>query len=67
MEQCCKSKVHCGYSITYLPLEELVMVIFVGIDISKDKHDCFSASSEGEILADKFTILNTMDRSSYLL
>ena len=27
------------------------MVISVGIDVSKDKHDCFIVSSEGEILA----------------
>ena len=28
------------------------MVISVGIDVSKDKHDCFIVSSEGEVLAD---------------
>ena len=32
------------------------MVISVGIDVSKDKHDCFIVSSEGEVLADVFTI-----------
>ena len=31
------------------------MVISVGIDVSKDKHDCFIQSSEGEVLVDVFT------------
>ena len=37
------------------------MVVSVGIDVSKDKHDCFILNSEGEVLADVFTIPNTMD------
>ena len=37
------------------------MVVSVGVDVSKDKHDCFIVSSEGEVLADVFTIPNTMD------
>ena len=67
MEQGYKSKVHCGYSITYLSLEVFVMVVSVGIDVSKDKHDCFIVSSEGEVLADAFIIPNTMDGFHYLL
>ena len=43
------------------------MVVSVGIDVSKDKHDCFIVSSEGEVLADVFTIPNTMDGFAYLL
>ena len=35
-------------------------MIFVGIDVSKDKHDCFIVNSDGEILFDTFTILNNM-------
>ena len=31
-------------------------MICVGIDVTKDKHECFSLSSEGEVLADVFTI-----------
>ena len=31
-------------------------MICVGIDVAKDKHDCFILSSEGEVLADVFTI-----------
>ena len=37
------------------------MVVSVGIDVSKDKHDCFIVSSDGEVLADVFTISNTLD------
>jgi transposase len=35
-------------------------MVFVGIDVAKDKHDCFIISSEGEVLHDVFTISNTM-------
>ena len=27
-------------------------MIFVGIDVAKDKHDCFILNSEGTVLAD---------------
>ena len=43
------------------------MVISVGIDVSKDKHDCFIQSSEGEVLVDVFTISNNMDGFNILL
>ena len=33
-------------------------MICVGIDVAKDKHDCFILSSEGEVLADVFTFPN---------
>ena len=36
-------------------------MIYVGIDVAKDKHDCTIISSEGEVLADVFTIANNMD------
>ena len=31
-------------------------MIYVGIDVAKDKHDCFIVNSEGEVLYDVFTI-----------
>lgn len=43
------------------------MVICVGIDVAKDKHDCFILSSEGEVLADVFTIPNTAEGFDALL
>ncbi|MGN0455010.1 MAG: IS110 family transposase [Ruminococcus sp.] len=36
-------------------------MIFIGIDVAKDKHDCFIVSSNGEVLFDVFTISNTLD------
>ena len=42
-------------------------MISVGIDVAKDKHDCFIISSEGEVLADVFTIPNSMDGFRCLL
>lgn len=36
-------------------------MIYVGIDIAKDKHDCFITNSDGEVLFDAFTITNTLD------
>ena len=42
-------------------------MIFVGIDVAKDKHDCFIISSEGEVLADVFTISNSKEGFEHLL
>ena len=36
-------------------------MVFVGIDVAKDKHDCFIINSDGEVLYDVFTISNTLD------
>ena len=36
-----------------------IIMICVGIDIAKDKHDCFILSSEGEVLADVSPFLTT--------
>ena len=52
---------------SHFALEVFVMVVSVGIDVSKDKHDCFIVSSEGKVLADAFTIPNTMDGFNCLL
>ena len=35
-------------------------MIYVGIDVSKDKHDCFITDSDGNVLFDSFTIQNNM-------
>lgn len=42
-------------------------MIYVGIDIAKDKHDCFIVNSEGEVLFDVFTITNNMSGFEDLL
>jgi len=33
-------------------------MIFIGIDVAKDKHDCFIINSDGEVLFNVFTISN---------
>ena len=42
-------------------------MICVGIDVAKDKHDCFILSSEGEVLADVFAIPNNAEGFDTLL
>lgn len=42
-------------------------MVYVGIDVAKDKHDCFIANSDGEVLYDVFTIQNNMDGFEDLL
>ena len=42
-------------------------MICVGIDVAKDKLDCFILSSEGEVLADVFTIPNNAEGFDSLL
>lgn len=36
-------------------------MIFVGIDVAKDKHDCFISNSDGVVLFDVFTIPNSRE------
>ena len=36
-------------------------MIFVGIDVAKDKHDCFITNTDGEVLFKSFTISNNLD------
>lgn len=42
-------------------------MIYVGIDVSKDKHDCFIYNSSGEILNDGFSFKNNADGFQQLL
>lgn len=36
-------------------------MLYVGIDVANDKHDCFAMNSDGEILIEKLTITNNLD------
>jgi transposase len=36
-------------------------MIYVGIDVAKDKHDCLISNSDGEILHPNFTVPNTLE------
>jgi len=42
-------------------------MVCVGINVAKDKHDCFILSSEGEVLADVFTAANNREGFETLL
>ena len=42
-------------------------MIYVGIDVAKDKHDCFIMGSYGEVLLDVFEISNNIDGFNDLL
>ena len=41
-------------------------MILVGIDVAKDKHDCFIMNSDGEILAKAFTFPNNLESFNFL-
>ena len=36
-------------------------MIYIGIDVAKDKHDCFITNSDGEVLFKAFTITNNLE------
>ena len=36
-------------------------MIFVGIDVVKNKHDCFITNTNGEILFNSFTITSNLE------
>jgi len=36
-------------------------MIYVGIDVAKDKHDCFAISSDGEVLIENLTFKNSLE------
>ena len=42
-------------------------MVCIGIDVAKDKHDCFIMSSEGEVLAEVFTTPNSREGFETLL
>ena len=42
-------------------------MVCVGIDVAKDKHDCFILSSKGEVLVDVFTVANNREGFETLL
>ena len=66
VEQGYNAKCSVDNSIIILDHGGIIMVC-VGIDVAKDKHDCFILSSEGEVLADVFTISNNRDGFDTLL
>ena len=52
LERGYKRREFCG------PKQYLNLMIYVGIYVAKDKHDCFITNSEGKVLFQVFTIQN---------
>lgn len=42
-------------------MQRRLAIIYIGIDVAKDKHDCFITNSEGEVLFNAFTIPNNAE------
>lgn len=42
-------------------------MIYVGIDVAKDKHDCITMCSDGEIIKNSFTIKNNLEGRNSLI
>jgi transposase len=61
-----RAKRPVDFSITILFAGGINMIC-IGIDVAKDKHDCFILSSEGEVLSDVFTIQNNREGFESLL
>ena len=57
LERGYKRREPCGPKQYLNLLLRSVFMIFVGIDVAKDKHDCFITNSDGEVLFQVFTIL----------
>ena len=56
------NKEPCGsYSIKYYYCKEGHLMIYVGIDVAKDKHDCCILGPDAEALSPVFTIQNNRD------
>ena len=61
LERGYKRREPCGSKKYLNLLLRSVLMIYVGIDVAKDKHDCFITDSDGEILFPVFTIQNNRD------
>ena len=49
-----------GHNII-LNLKGLVFMLLVGIDVAKDKHDCFIQTSDNKVLYKSFTVANNYE------
>ena len=61
MEQGYNRKEYCGSKQYRNYYERGISMIVVGIDVAKDKHDCFIMNSEGEVLFNPFVIQNNRE------
>ena len=44
-----------------IPFKELIPMVFVGIDVSKDSHSCHILSSKGKTLVENLVISNDLE------
>ena len=51
----------CGSKQYQIFIQRRFIMIYVGIDVAKDKHDCFITNSDGEVLYNSFTISNNRE------
>jgi transposase len=61
VEQGYNRKEYCGSKQYRNYYERGICMIVVGIDVAKDKHDCFVMNSEGEVLFNPFVIQNNRE------
>ena len=61
LEQGYNRKVPCGSKQYQNLLKRGIFMIYAGIDVAKDKHDCFIINSDGEVLFNAFTISNSKE------
>ena len=61
LERGYKHRELCGFKQYLNLLLRSVLMIYVGIDVAKDKHDCFITNSDGKVLFPVFTIQNNRD------
>jgi transposase len=61
VEQGYNRKGYCGSKQYRNNYERGISMIVVGIDVAKDKHDCFIMNSEGEVLFNAFVIQNNRE------
>ena len=59
----CEEHLWSKNSIKYF--QRRIFMIYVGIDVTKDKHDCFITNSDGEALFNVFTIANNLEGLRY--
>jgi len=51
----------CGSKTVSNIFQRISAIIYVGIDVAKDKHDCFITNSDGDVLFKAFTISNNRE------
>ena len=61
LERGYKRREFCGPKQYLNLLLRSVLMIYIGIDVAKDKHDCFITNSDGEIPFPAFTIRNNQE------